>query len=78
MKAKMCREQKRVAVSEGFDIFRERRYHFSLKSWVIQPSDSFELRKKVVLRGEGYSWIPILRSFDKLREVGVSSYLFYS
>ena len=24
MKAKMCREQKRVAVSEGFDMFREK------------------------------------------------------
>ena len=35
-------------------------------------------RRKEVLRGEGNAWTPVLRSFDKLREVGVSSYLFYS
>ena len=23
-------------------------------------------------------WVPVLKSFDKLREVGVSSYLFYT
>ena len=34
--------------------------------------------RKAILRGEGNAWAPILRSFDKLREVGVSSYLFYS
>ena len=32
-------------------------------------------RRKVVLRGESNAWTPVLRSFDKLREVGVSSYL---
>ena len=35
-------------------------------------------RRKAVLRGEDNSWTPVLRSFDKLHEVGVSSYLFYS
>ena len=45
---------------------------------MIQPSDSFEPRRKVVLRGEDNAWTPILGSFDKIREVGVSSYLFYS
>ena len=25
---------------------------------------------KVALRGEAYAWAPVLRSFDKLREVG--------
>ena len=78
MKAKMCREQKRVAVSEGFDIFRERRYHFSLRSRAIGPLDFFGARRKAVLRREDNAWTPVLRSFDKLREVGVSSYLFYS
>ena len=27
--------------------------------------------------GEDYAWAPVLGSFDKLREVGVLSYLFY-
>ena len=33
---------------------------------------------KVVLRGEDNTWTLVLGGFDKLREVGVSSYLFYS
>ena len=45
---------------------------------MIQPSDSFEPRRKVVLREEDNAWTPVLGSFDKLRELGVSSYLFYS
>ena len=32
-------------------------------------------RRKAALRGETYAWAPDLRSFDKLREVGVSPYL---
>ena len=36
-----------------------------------------EARRKVVLRNEGYAWAPVSGSFDKLREVGVLSYLFY-
>ena len=55
-----------------------RRCAFSLKSRVIQSSDSFEPRRKVVLRGEDIAWTPILGSFEKLCEVGVSSYFFYS
>ena len=74
----MCREQKRVAVSESFDIFRERVCHFSLRFRAIEPSDFDGARRKVVLRGEGNAWAPVLKSFDKLREVGVFSYLFYS
>ena len=27
-------------------------------------------RRKAVLRSEGFAWVPVLRSFDKLREVG--------
>ena len=30
---------------------------------------------KVALRGKGFTWVPDLRSFLKLREVGVSPYL---
>ena len=52
--------------------------NFALRSPVIRPSDSFEQRTKDVLRGEDNAWTPVLRSFKKLREVGVSSYLFYS
>ena len=32
-------------------------------------------RRKAALRGEGFAWVPDLRSFDKLREVGDSLYL---
>ena len=55
--------------------FRERVCNFSLKSQAIRPSDFFGPRSKAVLRSEGFAWAPILRSFDKLREVGVLSYL---
>ena len=59
-----------------FHIFRERESHFSLELWPIGPSDFFGPRRKAVLRSEGYVWVPVLGSFDKLREVGVLSYLF--
>ena len=52
--------------------------NLSLRSRAIGPSDFFEARRKVVLRGEGNAWTPVLRVFDKLYEVGVSSYLFYT
>ena len=51
---------------------------FSLRSRVIGPSDSYGARRKVVLRGEGNAWAPVSGSFDKLREVGVLSYLSYT
>ena len=38
----------------------------------------FGARRKVTLRGEAYEWAPVLRSFDKLREVGGSSYLSFT
>ena len=62
----------------GSYISRERECHFSLRSRAIGPSDFLGLIRKVVLRDEGNTWTPILGSFNKLREVGVSSYLFYS
>ena len=58
--------------------FLERESGFSLRSRPIGPSDFFGARRKVVLCGEGNAWASVLRSFDKLREVGVLSYLFYS
>ena len=48
---------------------------FSLESWEIRPSAVIRVRRKATLRGETYEWAPDLRSFDKLREVGVSPYL---
>ena len=52
--------------------------HFSLRSRLIRQSDFFGLRSKAVLRNEGFAWVPVLGSFDKLREVGVLSYLSYT
>ena len=51
---------------------------FSLGFWEIQPSEFFGARRKVALRGEAYEWALVVRSFDKLREVGVSSYLSFT
>ena len=54
---------------------RERKCDFSLDFWTIRRSEFVGTRSKVVLRGKGNAWIPDLRSFDKLREVGDLSYL---
>ena len=48
---------------------------FSLSFRAIRLSEFFGARRKVAQRGEAYEWAPVLRSFDKLGEVGVSSYL---
>ena len=74
----MCVDLYRFYRSLGSDISSERVSHFSLGFWAIRPSDSFEPRRKAVLHGEDNAWTPVLRSFDKLCEVGVSYYLFYS
>ena len=58
-------------------IFRERRCNFSLGFRVFEPSDRFGSRSKVVLHIEDYTWAPVFGVFDKTREVGVLSYLFY-
>ena len=47
----------------------------SLKYRAIRPSAVFGTRRKAALRGEGFAWVPDLRSLDKLLEVGVSPYL---
>ena len=59
-------------------ISRERKFTFSLDFRSIGPSDFFGARRKVVLHDEGNAWTPVLRSLEKIREVGVSSYLFYT
>ena len=56
-------------------ISRERESHFSLDLRAIRPSAVFGTRRKTALRGEGFAWVPDLRSLDKLQEVGVSPYL---
>ena len=58
--------------------FRERVCNFSLGFQTIGLSDFFGPRSKVVLCREGFTWVLVLGVFDKLREVGVLSYLFYS
>ena len=65
-------EMDAIAIFEGFG---EREGGFSLKYRAIRPSKSFEPRRKAALREEAYAWTPVLGSFVKLREVGVSSYL---
>ena len=51
--------------------------NFSLRSQPIGSLDFFGPRRKVALRGEDYACAPVCWSFDKLREVGVLSYLLY-
>ena len=57
--------------------FSERERDFSLDFWAIRRSEFFGARSKDVLRDEGNAWAPVLRSFDKLHEVGDLSYLVY-
>ena len=52
-----------------------RRSDFSLKIGAIRPSTVFGTRRKAALCGEGFTWLPDLESFLKLREAGVSPYL---
>ena len=51
---------------------------FPLGFWAIRPSEFFGARRNVVLRSEAYAWAPVLRSFEKPREVGVSSFLSFT
>ena len=55
--------------------FGERVCNFSLDLREIRPSAVFGIRRRTVLRGEGFAWVPDFGSFLKLREVGVSPYL---
>ena len=57
---------------------RERSSTFSLDFSAIDPTNSGETRSKVGLHCKGYTWVPVLGSFDKLQEVGVFSYLVIS
>ena len=57
------------------EVLRESRTSFSLKYRAIRPSTVFGTKREAALRGEGFAWVPDLRSLDKLLEVGVSPYL---
>ena len=57
------------------EVFREKVSDFSLDLRKIRPSAVFGTRRRTTLRGKGFAWVPDLRSFLKLREVGVSPYL---
>ena len=52
-----------------------RRLDFSLESWEIRSLAVVGTKREAALRGEGFAWVPDLRSLDKLLEVGVSPYL---
>ena len=52
---------------------RERDFSLGLRA--IRPSEFVGTRSKAALRDKAYAWAPVLRSFDKLRKVGVSPYL---
>ena len=54
--------------------FSERMSTITLESWEIRTSTVIGTRREAALCGEGFTWVPDLRSFDKLREVGVSPY----
>ena len=49
-------------------IFRERSSTISLEFPAIGPASSDEARGKVATHGKEYTWVPVLGSFDKLRE----------
>ena len=57
---------------------RERGSTFSLDFLVIDPLNFDETRGKVDPQCRSYVWVPEVWSFEKLREVGVFSYLIYS
>ena len=69
-------EENRGDAEARFLIFLERESTFSLDFRLIQPSDFFEPRSKVVLRGEDYVWTPVLGVFDNFHEVGYFPTLF--
>ena len=58
-----------------FEDFSERRSDFSLGFRPIGPSVFDVARRKVVLRGEGYTWTPIWWSSDNSKRYESFSYL---
>ena len=62
------KERKRKRRERERKGFRERGSTFSLKFSAIGPAHSDEARNKVAPHGKDYAWIPVLRSFGKLRK----------
>ena len=77
-KRKTCWREEEKSEEVRYFGFRERVCGFSLGLRAIRPSEFVGARRKAVLRGEGNAWAPVLRSFNKLREVGVSLYLSFT
>ena len=75
--ASTCSRRERREQIQTWRVFRERMCNLSLGFPAFGSSDFFGPRSKVVLRNEGYAWAPVSRIFDKIREVGVLSYLIY-
>ena len=77
LRAKRKHEKEKKKNLQKLNILKpiERECDFSLRLWAIRLSDSFGARRKVILLGEGNAWAPVLRSFDKLRKIGILSYL---
>ena len=71
------RETNREREIEKERVFRERGSTFSLKFPAIGPSVSGRTRRKVAPHGKDNTWVPVSGVFDKIHEVGVSSYLLY-
>ena len=67
--------KKRICRRFWISFSRERVSSFSLSFPAIRHLAVFGIRRKAALRGEGFAWVPHLRSLDKLLEVGVSPYL---
>ena len=63
-----------VAVEHKNGGFRGKVSDFSLDLRQIRSSAVFRARRETALCGEGFAWVPDLRSFLKLQEVGVSPY----
>ena len=69
------KKRKRERKKEKERAFRERSSTLSLDFPAIGQSNSSETRGKVDPHYKSYAWVPTLWSFDKIREVGVFSYL---
>ena len=76
--AKTCWAREFITVAKMVCFWSERERDFSLGFWAIRSSEFVGTRRKVALRNEAYAWAPVLRSFDKLREVRVLSYLSFT
>ena len=72
------RKRERNLQKLDFSFCSERECGFSLDFRAIRPSEFFGTRRNVALRGKAYAWTPVLRSFKKLREVWVLSYLSFT